>query len=228
MLALPSDVDLRPDMPPVYDQGQLGACTGNGIAAAVDYSRKVDGMSLLTPSRLFIYYNERAIEGTVSEDAGAEIRDGITTLTKWGVCSEAEWPYQPAHFRSKPAAQCYADAKKNVIESYQRVPQTKDSFQAALFNKRPVIIGFTCYESLENDAVERTGDVPLPGDNEKAIGGHCVLASGYRADGKIRFRNSWGTTWGDGGYGTLPWDYVLDPNLASDFWFIEVQQEQTT
>src|SRR6266436_8649661 len=76
--ALPPSVDLRPSCPPVYDQGQLGSCTANAIAASIQFERAKQGLKPdFVPSRLFIYYNERVIEGTVNSDSGAMIRDGI-------------------------------------------------------------------------------------------------------------------------------------------------------
>src|SRR6516165_8617437 len=74
--ALPSKVDLRPQCPDVYDQGQLGSCTANGIAAAIEFDQMRQHLKVFVPSRLFIYYNERSMEGHVSSDSGAQIRDG--------------------------------------------------------------------------------------------------------------------------------------------------------
>src|SRR5471032_300397 len=89
----PALVDLRSQCPPVYDQGQLGSCTANGIGGAIHFERlKQQAAPDFVPSRLFIYYNERVIEHTVQSDAGAQIRDGIKTVAKQGDCPETEWP----------------------------------------------------------------------------------------------------------------------------------------
>jgi C1A family cysteine protease len=77
---LPASVDLRTECPPVYDQGQLGSCTAKGIAGAIDFDQHKQGTKEFTPSRLFIYYNERVIEGTVKQDSGAQVRDGIKSV----------------------------------------------------------------------------------------------------------------------------------------------------
>src|SRR5207253_6638191 len=111
--ALPPRVDLRPQCPPIYDQGQLGSCTANGIAGAIQFDRMKQHLEPnFLPSRLFIYYNERVIEGTVNEDSGAMIRDGIKSVAQQGDCPETEWPYTIAQFTQKPSAQCYTDAAK--------------------------------------------------------------------------------------------------------------------
>src|SRR5450432_4249242 len=107
---LPKKVDLSAGCSAVEDQGQLGSCTANALAGNLEFLEKKAGQRVTNLSRLFIYYNERAIEGTISEDAGAAIRDGVKSLVKLGVCTEAKWPYKIARFTSKPSAACYKQA----------------------------------------------------------------------------------------------------------------------
>ena len=114
MASLPTKVDLRSKMPRVYDQGHLGSCTANAIGAAFEFDLMKQRQKDFMPSRLFIYYNERAIEGTVDSDSGAMIRDGIKSTAKLGVCTEDTWPYDLARFTEKPPAKAYTEAyKKN-------------------------------------------------------------------------------------------------------------------
>ncbi|MBO0734292.1 MAG: hypothetical protein J2P49_08260, partial [Methylocapsa sp.] len=132
---IPLGIDLRTQCPPVYDQGRIGSCTANAIAAAMEFDMIKEGMPVFTPSRLFIYYNERAIEGTVGSDAGAQIRDGIKSVASQGDCPETEWPYDdtPANSNgvfpanapaaTQPTANCYADARKYEALRYQSVDQ---------------------------------------------------------------------------------------------------------
>src|SRR6266702_1812120 len=123
---LPDHIDLRTACPPVYDQGQLGSCTANALAGAFDFDRKKEGKPFMTPSRLFIYWNERDIEGTVDSDAGAQIRDGVKVLLKDGTAPEAEWPYNIAKFTAKPPKKVFADAEKNQALTYQRILRPKN------------------------------------------------------------------------------------------------------
>jgi len=223
---LPPSVDLRPQCPPVYDQGQLGSCTANAIAGAIEFDQMKQKLAdVFPPSRLFIYYNERVIEHTVDTDAGAMIRDGIKSIAKQGAPHEKLWPYTISKFKTKPAAKAYADARKHEAVLYQRVTQDRDQLRGCLASGYPFVFGFSVYESFESDAVAKSGTVPMPKSGEKQLGGHAVVAVGYD-DEQSRFivRNSWGTSWGKSGYCTIPYDYLLDSNLADDFWTIRVVQ----
>lgn len=218
---IPKVVDWRGGMPPVYNQGNLGSCTANAIAAAVDWERKFQGEQFISPSRLFIYWNERAVENSTQSDAGASIRDGIKSVKRQGDCPEKEWPYVISKFKTKPAPKCYADALKYRAVRYLRVDADIISLKKALA-ERPVVFGFTVYQSFESGAVERTGIVPMPRLRERVVGGHAVVATGY--DEKARMvicRNSWGTRWGDKGYFYLPYQYFTD-QLTGDCWAIQL------
>jgi C1A family cysteine protease len=95
-----------------------------------------------------------------------------------------------------------------------------DDIKASIADGFPVIGGFTCYESLDSDAVSASGDVPLPTGADAEIGGHCIYFDGYDdAAGMLGFQNSWGTSWGKAGCGRLPYGYVTQ-GLADDFWTI--------
>jgi C1A family cysteine protease len=221
---VPPLVDLRPGCPPVYDQADLGSCTGNALAGAYQFGDMKQGHPSFIPSRLFIYYNERVIENTVNEDAGAQIRDGIKTLAELGVCPETMWQYNTWKFTKKPCPQCYTEALKNQILEYYRIAEhTLQGVKEALADGFPVAFGFTLYESFMTDDVARTGMAIAPLPNEAPIGGHAVLAVGYD-DSKqcLIVRNSWGTGWGDKGYFYLPYWYITTPNAAADFWVIKL------
>ncbi len=222
---LPRSVDLRATCTAVEDQGQLGSCTANSLVGNLEFLENKAGLPPTDLSRLFIYYNERAIEGTVSQDSGAQIRDGIKTLAKQGVCPEADWPYVITKFAVKPTAACYTEALNHQITSYHRVVSLQE-MRSCLAEGYPFVFGFTVYESFESPAVAKTGQLNLPKKGEKAIGGHAVMAAGYD-DAKKRFliRNSWGTGWGLQGYFTIPYAYLDNRNLSDDFWTIRAMEE---
>jgi C1A family cysteine protease len=221
---LPAVVSLRSQMPLVYDQGQLGSCTANSIGAILEFNElKQKEPSAATPSRLFIYYNERLMEGTVKQDAGAAIRDGIKSVAQIGAPPETLWPYVIAKFASKPSATAYKEARKHEAIRYSRVTQDQTSIQNVLALGFPISFGFTVYASFESN-VGANGIVPMPQPQENVLGGHAVVAIGYKSiGGQLYFecRNSWGPAWADHGYFWLPAGYLTSSSLANDLWVIE-------
>jgi C1A family cysteine protease len=222
--ALPPSSDLRPDCPPVYDQGQLGSCTANAIGAAIEFDQMKQKLSdVFVPSRLYIYFNERSLEGTVASDSGAQIRDGIKTVSSEGACHEALWPYDITKFADQPPTNCYDDGAKNKAVTYQRLVVNPTQLKGCLASGFPFVFGFTVYESFESQQVASTGHAPMPASGEKVLGGHAVMAVGYDdASQWFLVRNSWGASWGMAGYFTLPYAYLTQPGLSSDFWTVRL------
>jgi C1A family cysteine protease len=163
------------------------------------------------------------IEGTVESDSGAQIRDGIKSVAAQGDCPETELPYDIAKFAQKPAARCYKDAVKYKAVNYSRLVQDPNQLKGCLASGYPFVFGFTVYDSFESQAVAQSGIVPMPSPGEKVLGGHAVMAVGYD-DAQQRFlvRNSWGATWGQQGYFTIPYAYLTNSNLSDDFWTIRL------
>ena len=220
-VALPSAVDWTQKLPPCYDQGDLGSCTANAIAGAIQFLQAMKPEPLVMPSRLFIYYNERVMEDTVDSDAGAELMDGIKSVNHQGVCPESEWPYDDTRLTALPWPDCYTDASKELLLQYLSIDNTAlDDLKAALV-QGPVVGGFSVYDSFESDAVAASGMVPMPDlATESVQGGHAILVVGYNSD-RFIVRNSWGPTWGNSGYFSIPQRYFTDPDLASDFWLLQ-------
>jgi C1A family cysteine protease len=220
---LPDSVDLRSHCPPVQDQGNLGSCTANAGGAAMGFDLLKMGKHI-TLSRLFIYYNSRAIEHTIKEDSGATIRDTIKSISKCGAPPESEWPYSdqdPGLFEKKPSDKAYTDGLKHKASSYARVGRSLSQMKGCLSEGYPFVFGFSVYSSFESEEVAQTGAVQMPEADEEFLGGHAVMAVGY--DNKTqRFivRNSWGTGWGQKGYFTMPYSYLLDSDLSDDFWTV--------
>jgi len=223
---LPPWVDLRPACPPVYDQGHLGSCTANALAAAIQFDQMKQRLPVIfSPSRLFIYYNGRALEGTVDVDSGTMVRDAMKSVAALGSCPEHLWRYQIAAFRLQPTDQCYQAAAWHKAIRYHRMAQDLTAMKACLASGYPFIFGFTVYRSFETAQVAATGLVPMPAAQEEVVGSHAVLAVGYDdARRWLIVRNSWGPRWGMQGYLTLPYAYVTQPGLADDFWTIRLVQ----
>lgn len=65
VIRLPRKVDIRQGCSEIEDQLALGSCTAQALAGSIEFlDKKIDGL-YTDISRLFIYYNERAIEGSV-------------------------------------------------------------------------------------------------------------------------------------------------------------------
>ena len=219
-LALPSSVDLRTSCSSIDDQGQLGACTSFATGEAIRYARRKQGLQDFPLSHLYLYFNSRPANQK-GVDSGASLKDTVKSAAKMGDCQEEDWPYDITRFASRPPAKSYKDALKDRALSYMRVTQDPNQMKNCLAQNFPIVIGFTVYSSFESAQVASSGIVPMPGPSEQVLGGHAVLVCGYSdIDKMFLVRNSWGTGWGMQGYFKMPYAYLLNGSLASDFWTI--------
>lgn len=231
---LPAVWDLRWKDSPVFNQGNLGSCTGNAGAAMYQYVEKIYLRRNAAPgsvpelfdksfqpvSRLFLYYNERKIEGTVNEDAGAYVADCCKALADYGVCKEESWGYVERYVYDQPGSMAYVEAANHKISSYHKLDNTNlQELKLCLHEGYPFIFGFQVFESFESQTVALTGLMPMPVADEGVLGGHCVMAIGWDdAKQSIICKNSWGADWGDKGYFYMPYAFITDANVADDFW----------
>ena len=217
---LPAVVDLRRHCPPVFDQLHLNACSANAIAAALRYDELKEGrLDVPSPSRLFIYYNERVLAGVVRTNSPVSLRDGYRTVSKVGACPEKMWPYDPRRFRRQPAPPCYRAAHGRRAIAYYRIRRAVTQLRACLADGFPFVMALAIHKSAMILPARRTGVLPVPTRRDTLMGGHAVLAVGYdHAKRLLIFRNSWGRTWGDRGYGYLPYAFIASPDLTWDFW----------
>lgn len=238
--ALPAAIDLRDGCPPVYDQGQINSCTAQAIAAAIAYSRRKHGQwPDFTPSRLFVYYNERALHGQTAEDCGASTRDGIKTVAAQGVPDEALWPYDalpanppggafPPDSRAaqQPPSEVYAAAAPHLVTAYYRIDNELEAMKRCLAEGYPHTIGLVVYPSFVGPDHRQPAVVPMPGLDEQPLGEHVVLAVGYDdAQQWLICRNSWGPSQGDGGYFYLPYAYASSKPRIGDLWSLRTVEE---
>ena len=214
---LPSEVDLRSKIILMYDQGNIGSCTANALCYGFIYNDRS-----FTPSRLFLYYNERMLDKTINHDVGSTLTQGITALQKYGVCSEIAWPYITNKFTNKPPENAYIEGLKRQILEASRVQQTMVSMKGCLTSGFPFVVGILVYSSFESLTVTTTGYVSMPNIlKERILGGHAVICVGYNdKKGVWIMKNSWGSGWGDRGHFYLPYNYLLSNKLAGDMWTI--------
>lgn len=220
--ALPASVDLRQWCPPVMDQGAIGSCSAHAITAALRFALRKSGQPDRDLSRLALYYDERAVEGTTASDSGAELRTGIKVAAKVGVAHELLWPYDVTKLKRKPVRKVYADALKFTALTYERVDVDATKVKAALAAGCPVIIGVSVFPAFESDDVAKTGLVPMPAETDAPLGGHAMLIVGYgQKPGYFTVQNSWADDWGQAGMCLIPEAYIGDPNIGSDYWVIQ-------
>ena len=240
-LSLPAQGGLTADqLPPIWNQGQLGSCTAHGSLRAYLAEAMKQGLQLPMLSRLMQYYDSRRLEGTTAYDAGAQVRDAIKALATYGCAPESEWPYDVSQFAVQPPDAVYADAAKHMAFKYQRIvlPGPGAPMRTALLSGHAIAFGFPVPRYFEDPSVwdPASGEpLPLPGPGDYFIGGHCVacvaydfsckFASGpavsYRYPPFFECDNSWGAEWGQAGSFNLHFDW-FDANrgLASDLWVI--------
>lgn len=225
LFGVPTKQDLRNICSPVEDQSTLGSCTANATVGDLECLEIKDGMRPVSSSfeyfsRLFVYYNTRQLENTIMEDCGGTLRDAIKAVASFGACNETKWVYDVDKFTIKPTDDCYADGATHKITEYHRLNTFPDMIKC-LASGYPFVFGFSVYTEFEGVSVATTGVLNMPTPIEQFLGGHAVCAVGYDMDAKtILVRNSWGTDWGIGGYFTMPFDYIKNPNLVQDQWTI--------
>lgn len=230
--ALPASVDLEALCSPVFDQGQIGSCTANSLAGNLEFLELGEMKASQTNapeefdakfehfSRLFIYWNERVLEGDPHQDGGAQIRDGIKTLASIGACTELVWPYNPNNLYHKPTQESFTQASAHKITQYLRL-ESIDDMKHCLAAGFPFVFGFTVYGQMESEQMAKDGILAMPTGDDAPEGGHAIMCVGY--DDKtqmMKIRNSWGPDWGVRGYFFMPYEYISNSDLASDFWTI--------
>ena len=224
LTALPTKVDLRNQCPAIFNQGQLGSCTANSGGSMWQFIADKTRRESFTPSRLYLYYNTRLIEGTQGSDNGAYLRDTLKSLVVDGICNETIWSYEDntPKFAQRPSDLCYTEGEKHQTLSYQRVMQNILQIKGCIAEGYPFVFGFTVYESFFS--ITNNGIMPMPNfSTESVAGGHAVMIVGYDDEKQMAIvRNSWGVEWGESGYFYMPYSYLTNNNLCDDFWTIRI------
>jgi C1A family cysteine protease len=224
-----TSVDLRDWCSPIEDQEELGSCTANAAVGLIEYFQRRAFGHYLDGSRLFVYKVTRNLLGWEG-DTGAYLRDTMKAMVLAGVPPEHYWPYDIASFDVEPSAFCYAFAQSYKAIVYYRLDppgesttQVLQSIKQNLAAGLPSMFGFTVYSSFPRIG-QGTGDIPFPKPTDTVLGGHAIDAVGYDdakriggEKGALLIRNSWGTAWGEEGYGWMPYNYVR-AGIAVDFW----------
>lgn len=202
----------------VKDQQSLGSCTSFAVTGAREFLEKKNSPTYTDLSPLFIYWNERKIDGDVFSDGGSSLRTGMQVLNQIGVCTELEWPYKIEQYQVQPNQQAYSDATLHLTTSYHRLNSLRD-MKSCIAGGLPFVGGISVYSSFMSDEVAASGNVPMPNDTDSLEGGHALLFCAYDdSTQKITFKNSWSSGWGVAGFGTIDYSYIT--TLGSDFWCV--------
>ncbi|NRF40115.1 C1 family peptidase [Pedobacter foliorum] len=218
---LATTVDLRPYAPPVYSQGGLNSCTANATAALLDFVRKKDGLEFMSPSRMFLYYNARLLNGNADKDEGSCFRDMLNSIYETGACSESMWDYNKDLLFVKPVDECYAVAANNKFQYYAYIAQRLEALKHCLDDGFPFLFALMVYWPLQNDiGLHETGfltETPERYRNHK--GRHALCCVGYD-DEKEAFliRNSHGPDWCMEGHFWIKYKMMIDPVYCEAFW----------
>jgi C1A family cysteine protease len=222
---LKTSSDLTQLMPPIWDQGQLGACTAFGNMAVFSYAWNLTNGSFYDGSQLGLYYDERSLDGTIKQDAGSQISTGQTVLATIGAGPSKLWPYNIRKFTKKPPVAYYSAAKQALaIQPYKIDSGTSASRHlgiiTALSNGYPVVFGAYVYHAIQ-ELTAANPVLPMPAKNEQPIGGHCMVIVGHD-DARQLFtvRNSWGADYSYHGELYIPYAYIDSLKISDDFWVV--------
>lgn len=215
--SLPSKIDFSSEISYIHTQGFLGSCATQSLTLSLEYYLKKFNMEMKLSS-LYLYYNERKLNNRIEEDLGASLSDSIQALYKYGCCKEVTWPYvdNELKFKEKPSGEAYQEARtifKNLDLGYLHLPNKLKILKQILARKMPIICGINIFPSFESDKSEKKDIISMPGFFEQPIGAHALTLVGYNDETQLfKFVNSWGSEWGNKGFGYLPYNYIINNN----------------
>jgi C1A family cysteine protease len=218
---LPPSTNNRAHIDWIYDQGAENSCVAQSSSSLIRYVRKQQNLPEIDPSRSFIYWCGRVVEGDQTRDQGMQIRTAMQVLSNSGYCSETLWGYYPSTIFAQPAVAVYDAASHNLVAEYVSINQNHADLKSSLAEGKPFVFGMEVFTSMESAEVAQSGFVPMPTKTDEVLGAHAVLCVDYDDSKEAYFiMNSWGSGWGQKGFFWLPYNFIESQELCSDFWTI--------
>lgn len=207
---LPSEVSLTAFAVPPGNQGQHGACASWTTAYTMAGWESNYWHAPGAPFQPMFVYNQ--VNGG-SDDAGTTFPDNFSVLETEGDIEASAWTHPFADYTSQPTSAELANAAKHVMTPHTTLflgqrqgAAARTAIESAIADNRPVALGIPVYNSFFYLGPNSPA-YGLASESGGLAGYHAVTVLGYNSTG-VRIENSWGTTWGAGGYATLGWDFV--------------------
>jgi hypothetical protein len=218
----PQEVDLRPGVDNVEDQGRIGSCTAMGTHKIVEIALERLGRRVnLSPMYQFFYAQEK---GRPFVGDGAKLIHAIEVLMERGTCTEKLWPHIEANYKVKPPPECDVEAEQYKLvtgwEWYNSPTTMVEEITTWLAQGKPVTANMEVMQSLVNEGNLQHNWREFSWENvsnfnNASLGDHNVVIIGYSYPAqRILVQNSWGPQWADGGFFGVPFSMV--PKVFND------------
>lgn len=210
--------DYSSQMLQVLNQGAEGNSVGCAVAACVEYQILKHLNRKIKISPRYIYNYARKLNNMLKNDSGTTVKSAIDIVRKYGAVTEKDWPYKAGEYHVDLPEKLTKVDHYQINNSYQVKSVAK--IVEAMDAHGPVVIGITVYGSFMSSKPAENGIIPMPKEKESVVGGHAICLVAYDSTEKtFKFRNSWGTGWGDKGYGQLSFEYI--DKFSADAWAFE-------
>lgn len=203
---LPTKFDLTNEQTPVRHQGNEGSCVGHAGGAVKEWMEQHDYGRFIGLSPRYIYEESKKISG---HSEGTTLKACAKVLVEKGICEDKFWEYKPREVgERKPGADTNA-LKYRIQPGYVRITNEKE-LKASLIKYGTLLIGVLVYRNWKR---QKNGHIPNLGFWEhwlgRPLGGHAIALVGYNDETQeYKFKNSWGTGWGENGYGYISYKHM--------------------
>ena len=240
-------IDLRENFQEIKHQGKRNTCSVFAATALIEYIIWVQDDIKIDLSEAYNYWAAKkfALTNDFLKEAYTNI-DGLAGYLaveaySYGCMDEKNWKYENENWLKKNDKRCKTIDNKHIMECFTGIPpknskkleytaqaifiDRENIGQYILQEEKPVAMNIFWYF----DAVDEKGNFRIPTEEDIDKGGHVILLVGYNSETKMFiFRNSWGTKWGDNGYGTIPEEYIINYyELSETFPYgIDISEEE--